>query len=132
VRVLTPRQLEILRLVANGNTAAQTATRLRITPDTVNSALRRIYRALGTSGRAHTVAVALRVGVLTDADVTVPEALRARLGPAGTPEAPDPRRTAARRSSNDGAAFNGPPGLSSAARSADSPASEAEKALSGP
>lgn len=85
--LLTPRQLEILRLVANGNTAAQIAARLRIAPDTVNSSLRLVYRALGVGDRAHAVAVALRVGLLRPGEIHVPERLSARLRPAQTHEA---------------------------------------------
>lgn len=51
--------------------------------------------------------------------------------PAEAPEAPGPRRDAAGRSAGDGAGFSGPGRASSAGRSGDSPASEAENALRG-
>jgi DNA-binding CsgD family transcriptional regulator len=88
--LLPARQVDVLRLVANGASNADAARRLRISERTVEQHLARAGAALGTSGRAHTVAVAWRVGVLTDADVTVPEALRGRLRPREDPEAPMP------------------------------------------
>jgi DNA-binding CsgD family transcriptional regulator len=91
VRVLTRRQTEVLRLAANGNTSAEIATRLGVSVNTVNSMLRRVYRALGVADRAQAVAVAWRVGLLRPGDVMVPESLRARLRPREPPGPPEPR-----------------------------------------
>lgn len=89
VRVLTRRQVEALRLVANGHTNAEAAALLSVSAETVATSLRLTYRALGVGDRAHAVAVALRVGLLRPVDVRVPEALRARLRPPQTSEAPE-------------------------------------------
>lgn len=61
---LTPRETEILRLVADGHTNKEIAARLFLSSDTVNGHLDNIYRKLGVSDRAHAVAVALRGGLL--------------------------------------------------------------------
>jgi DNA-binding NarL/FixJ family response regulator len=49
---LTSRELEILRLVAQGLTDAQVAERLVVSPRTVNSHLRSIYSKLGVTSRS--------------------------------------------------------------------------------
>lgn len=67
---LTHRQVEILRLVANGGTNAAIGRRLGITADTVNESVRKSCRKLGAVDRAHAVALALVSGVLTPADIT--------------------------------------------------------------
>lgn len=107
--LLTARQLETLRLVANGNTAADIARWLWVSPETVNSSLRRTYRALGVDDRAHAVAVAMRLGLLQDEDVTVPEALCGPVSLAPAVEAPEPHPSPAGRSGDDGDASTGPP-----------------------
>lgn len=67
---MTHRQVEILRLVANGGTNAAIGRRLGITADTVNESVRKSCRKLGAVDRAHAVALALVSGVLTPADIT--------------------------------------------------------------
>jgi DNA-binding CsgD family transcriptional regulator len=131
VRVLTRRQVEALRLVANGHTNAEAAALLSVSAETVATSLRLTYRALGVGDRAHAVAVALRVGLLRPGDVRVPETLRARLAPVAASEAPEPRPAAAGRSGGDGAGFNGPGRASSRTRDSRSDPSEAENALHG-
>jgi DNA-binding CsgD family transcriptional regulator len=74
-RVLTRRQLEVLRLAANGNTSAEIGQRLFVTRDTVNGVLRYAYRALGVTDRAHAVAVALRLGLIGLDEIRLPEPL---------------------------------------------------------
>ena len=49
---LTPREAQVLRLVANGLPGKQIATRLDISPQTVNTYLRSIYRKAHVTGRA--------------------------------------------------------------------------------
>lgn len=61
---LTEREVEVLRLVAEGHTNKEIAARLFVTSDTVNGHLDNVYRKLGVSDRAHAVAVALRGGWL--------------------------------------------------------------------
>jgi len=53
---LTPRQLRIADLVADGRTNADIAAELWITEDGVKQALKRMYAKLGVSGRAALVA----------------------------------------------------------------------------
>ena len=62
--LLTPRELEILRLVATGQTNKEIAAELFISSDTVKGHLETIYRKLGVSDRAHAVAVAIRNGLV--------------------------------------------------------------------
>ena len=55
-KTLTPRQLEILALVAEGLSNAEIASRLYLTESTVKWHVRKILRALGVSNRAQAVA----------------------------------------------------------------------------
>lgn len=48
---LTPRQREILALVANGLSTPQIATQLGITPGTVKTHLTSIYKTIGVQNR---------------------------------------------------------------------------------
>ena len=50
-RILTPRELEIVRLVAEGLRNREIAERLTITEGTVKIHLHNIYEKLGVSGR---------------------------------------------------------------------------------
>jgi DNA-binding CsgD family transcriptional regulator len=126
VRVLTRRQVEVLRLAANGNTSAEIAARLGVTANSINGILQAAYRALGVGDRAHAVAVALRVGLLRPGEIHVPERLRARLAPVGGSEAPGLRPSAAGASGGDGAGFNRPGKPSSRTGDSRSDPSEAE------
>ena len=54
---LSEREVEVLRLVAAGLTNAQIAERLYLSPRTVQSHLRRIFRKLGVASRAAAVRV---------------------------------------------------------------------------
>jgi DNA-binding NarL/FixJ family response regulator len=49
---LTEREVEVLRLVAQGLTDAQVADQLVISPRTVNGHLRSIYSKIGVTSRA--------------------------------------------------------------------------------
>ena len=55
-KTLSPRQLEILALVADGLSNAEIASRLYLTESTVKWHVRKILRALGVSNRAQAVA----------------------------------------------------------------------------
>jgi DNA-binding NarL/FixJ family response regulator len=50
-RALTPRQREILALVANGDSTPDVAARLGISPGTVKTHLTAIYRTIGVRNR---------------------------------------------------------------------------------
>jgi predicted ATPase/DNA-binding CsgD family transcriptional regulator/DNA-binding XRE family transcriptional regulator len=56
---LSEREVEVLRLVAQGLTNAEVAAQLYLSPRTVEAHLRRIYDKLGTSSRAAAVRFAL-------------------------------------------------------------------------
>ena len=63
--LLTPRQREILRLVADDLTNEEIAAHLGLSVQTVKNALREACRRLGVRGRAGAVARAYRLGILT-------------------------------------------------------------------
>ncbi len=56
---LTAREVEVLRLVAQGLTDAQVAERLVISPRTVNTHLASIYHKLGVDSRTAATRVAI-------------------------------------------------------------------------
>ncbi|MFN8630920.1 MAG: LuxR C-terminal-related transcriptional regulator [Chloroflexota bacterium] len=61
---LTPREVELLGLIADGLTNAQIAERLFLSPHTVKVHTRNIYAKLQAESRTQAVAVARRLGVL--------------------------------------------------------------------
>jgi DNA-binding NarL/FixJ family response regulator len=61
---LTARQLEVLRLAADGQTNEQIAGTLGLSPSTVRYHLQNVYRRLNVKGRAQAVAEAIRLGYL--------------------------------------------------------------------
>jgi DNA-binding NarL/FixJ family response regulator len=61
---LTPREIEVLELVAAGNSNKIVADRLDITEDTVKSHIRSILSKLRANDRTHAVTIALRRGFL--------------------------------------------------------------------
>jgi DNA-binding NarL/FixJ family response regulator len=64
VQPLSQRELEVLELVAAGNTNRETAARLLISEATVKTHLQSIYGKLGVSDRAAAVAEAFNRGLL--------------------------------------------------------------------
>ncbi|MFF3669768.1 response regulator [Microtetraspora malaysiensis] len=62
---LSARELEVLRLIAEGATNREAAARLFISEATVKSHVLHIYTKLGVNDRAAAVAVAFRRGLLT-------------------------------------------------------------------
>jgi DNA-binding NarL/FixJ family response regulator len=62
---LTPREVEVLRLVAQGLTNAATGQRLCISEATVKTHLLRIFAKLGVDDRTAAVTVAMSRGLLT-------------------------------------------------------------------
>lgn len=61
---LTPREVEVLRLIALGYTSIEIASRLGLSPRTIESHRARIHRALGLTTRAELVRYALAHGLL--------------------------------------------------------------------
>jgi DNA-binding CsgD family transcriptional regulator len=60
---LTPREREVLRLLADGDTNAAIARSLHITEHTVERHVANLYRKIGARGRAEATAYALRHGL---------------------------------------------------------------------
>jgi two-component system response regulator NreC len=61
---LTPREVEVLRLIALGHTSVEIARKLHISPRTVETHRAHVHRKLGLSTRAELVRYALRRGLL--------------------------------------------------------------------
>jgi PAS domain S-box-containing protein len=55
---LTPRQVEVLRLLEQGRSTKQIAAELHLSTETVRNHIRRLFRALGVNSRLEAVAVA--------------------------------------------------------------------------
>jgi PAS domain S-box-containing protein len=55
---LTPRQVEVLRLLEQGRSTKQIAAELHLTTETVRNHIRRLFRALGVHSRLEAVAAA--------------------------------------------------------------------------
>lgn len=62
---LSAREVEVLRMVADGRSNKWIGDRLKLSALTVKSHLARIGRKLGTGERAHMVMLALRAGVIS-------------------------------------------------------------------
>lgn len=62
--LLTARELEVLRLVADGLTGSQIAARLFISPSTVKAHVRNVREKLGVHDRAAAVAESMRRGLI--------------------------------------------------------------------
>jgi DNA-binding NarL/FixJ family response regulator len=61
---LTPRELEILELISAGMTMRQVATRLGISPRTVETHVAKLYRKLAVRTRVQAVAKAASLGLI--------------------------------------------------------------------
>ena len=61
---LSPREREVLELVASGSTNPEIAARLHLSPHTVKEHTSVLYRKLGVRNRAEAVAEAQRLGLL--------------------------------------------------------------------
>jgi len=64
---LSEREIEVLKLVALGNSNREIAERLSITEHTTKAHMKRIVAKLGANDRTHAVTVALSRGALTQA-----------------------------------------------------------------
>ena len=76
---LTPREADVLRLVAQGRTNAETAGALVVSDHTVRTHLANVYAKLGVGNRAEATAWAWRAGLVTET-----RAETRRGGPSGT------------------------------------------------
>lgn len=64
---LTPRQAQVLRLLATGASTEQIAAALHLSRETVRNHVRHVLRALGARSRLEAVAIAHREGLVRDA-----------------------------------------------------------------
>jgi DNA-binding NarL/FixJ family response regulator len=62
--LLTTREVEVLQLLAEGMTLHQVARRLRISPRTVETHVRKTYRKLGVHNRVQALREAVALGVV--------------------------------------------------------------------
>ena len=61
---LTPRETDVLRLVAAGNANKEIGVRLSLTEVTVKSHVRNVLAKLGANDRTHAVTIALKRGII--------------------------------------------------------------------
>jgi DNA-binding CsgD family transcriptional regulator len=62
---LSPREVQVLRLFANGALHGQVARELYVSPKTVKNHLAHIYTKLGVANRTQAVALAVKKGLVT-------------------------------------------------------------------
>ena len=61
---LTPREIDVLRLIARGSANKIIAAELSLTEETVKSHIRNILSKLGANDRTHAVAIGLQRGII--------------------------------------------------------------------
>jgi len=61
---LTPTEIRVLHLIAEGNANKEIATRLSITEDTVKGQVRNILSKLGANDRTHAAMIGLKRGII--------------------------------------------------------------------
>ncbi len=61
---LSPREVEVLRLIAEGNSNKLIADRLSISEDTVKGHVKNILSKLGANDRTHAVTIGLKRGII--------------------------------------------------------------------
>jgi DNA-binding NarL/FixJ family response regulator len=64
---LTPRERQIVEMLAQGATGEQIATELVLSPETVQKHVHNAKRKMGAATRAHLIALALTRGVIDPA-----------------------------------------------------------------
>jgi DNA-binding NarL/FixJ family response regulator len=62
--VLTPREIDVLRLIAEGNANKEIAGRLSLTEETVKGHVKNILAKLGVNDRTHAVTIGLKRGII--------------------------------------------------------------------
>ncbi len=60
---LTPREIDVLRLIAGGNANKEIAARLSLTEETIKGHVKNILAKLGASDRTHAVTIGLKRGI---------------------------------------------------------------------
>jgi DNA-binding NarL/FixJ family response regulator len=61
---LTPRELDVLRLIAGGNANKEIAAQLSLTEETVKGHVKNILAKLGANDRTHAVTIGLKRGII--------------------------------------------------------------------
>jgi DNA-binding NarL/FixJ family response regulator len=61
---LSPVEMRVLRLIAEGNTNKEIAAQLAVTEDAVKGQVRNILSKLGANDRTHAVAIGLKRGII--------------------------------------------------------------------
>ena len=62
--LLTPREIDVLRLIADGNSNKLIASHLSLSEDTVKGHVKNILSKLGANDRTHAVTIALKRGII--------------------------------------------------------------------
>jgi DNA-binding NarL/FixJ family response regulator len=62
--LLTPKEIDVLRLIAAGNANKEIAARLSVTEETVKSRVKNILDKLGANDRTHAVTIGLKRGFI--------------------------------------------------------------------
>ena len=62
--VLTPREIDVLRLIANGDANREIAGKLSLTEETVKTHVKNILAKLAVNDRTHAVTVGLKRGII--------------------------------------------------------------------
>lgn len=77
---LTYKEIEVLSRRMNGESREQIAQELKVSANTINTHLRKIFKKLGADGSAHAVAIGLATGILDEKHVKMdaPELLSRR------------------------------------------------------
>lgn len=61
---LTPKEIEVLRLISAGNANKEIAAQLSISEETVKSRVKNILDELGAKDRTHAVTIAFKRGII--------------------------------------------------------------------
>jgi DNA-binding NarL/FixJ family response regulator len=61
---LTPKEIEVLRLIAAGNANKEIAAQLSTSEETVKSRVKNIFDKLGANDRTHAVTIGLKRGII--------------------------------------------------------------------
>ena len=61
---LTPREIDVLRLIANGNANKEIAEKLSLSEETVRGHVKNILAKLGVHDRTHAVTIGLKRGII--------------------------------------------------------------------
>ena len=62
--VLTPKEIDVLRLIAAGNANKEIAAQLSVTEETIKSRVKNILDKLGAKDRTHAVSIGLKRGII--------------------------------------------------------------------